>query len=152
MHANAAVRRNGKARHPPKGEKFMAANSRICMRCVLVLVLTCSVLVSGQTKKSLSQSPGTLTGDISDSAPAGDSGPIPYAAIFLRGFGTTAVIPVKVDEKGKFKAVLPPGLYDVFVGADGFAPTCKVVSIESDKTTNFSPRLGPDSEHVNGVV
>lgn len=129
----------------------MPRKVRIFVVCVFALLPKFGVHLVAQTKE-LPRPPGTLVGDVKDNAPTDYSGPIAYAAIFLRASGTKTEIRLEVNEKGQFRAMLPPGLYDIYVGADGFAPTCKVLVIESNKTTKYSPRLGPDVEHMDGVV
>ena len=110
----------------------------------LFLSLSCCLFGSAQTKPDISHA-GILSGDVAD---AFENAPIPRAVVFLRGSGKREIIPIKIDSDGKFELSLAPGYYDIFVGADGFVPMCKVISMESEKTTKFSARLGTDSEHM----
>ena len=48
---------------------------------------------------------------------------------------------VATDNAGRFYASLPPGNGDVFAYSGGFAPTCAVVLVESDKTTAVNLRF-----------
>jgi hypothetical protein len=113
--------------------------------CGLAISLLCCRIGNAQTKSENSHV-GILAVDVADNSD--ENGPIPEAVVFLRGLGKREIIPVKIDSNGKFESPLAPGLYDIFVSADGFAPTCKVVSIEPNKITKYSPRLGPDLEHM----
>jgi hypothetical protein len=91
-------------------------------------------------------SQGVLTGVVADKA---ENAPIPYAFVYIHGAYKKAHIDasIPIDNAGRFRISLAPGLYDVFVAAVGFAPTCAIVSIRSGEVTTFLPRLGPDLEH-----
>jgi hypothetical protein len=53
------------------------------------------------------------------------------------------------DEPGDFELKLAPGLYDIFIAADGFAPGCKVIEIKaSSQGTRYRVKLEPDFEHM----
>ena len=52
---------------------------------------------------------------------------------------------VKVSN-GKFELSLAPGLYDVFVSASGFAPTCQRIKISAGQSAAFNPRLLAESD------
>lgn len=112
--------------------------------CGLAIVIFCCLMGRAQTKSDTSH-PGILSGDVAD---AFENAPIPGAVVFLRRQGKREIIPVELDSGGKFESSLEPGLYDIFVAANGFTPACKVVSIEPDKKIQFSPRLAPDLEHM----
>jgi len=89
---------------------------------------------------------GVLSGIVADKA---ENAPIPYAFVYIHGGYRKAQVdtPVPIDKAGQFRISLAPGLYDVFVAAAGFAPTCTVVEVRSGEVTRFDPRLGPDTEH-----
>lgn len=88
---------------------------------------------------------GVLTGTVADEP---ENAPIRNAFIYVHGGARRLDVVPTVDGKGQFRAVVPPGLYDVFVAAGGFAPTCKRISVEPGKTTTYDPRLGADIEHL----
>jgi hypothetical protein len=48
---------------------------------------------------------------------------------------------VTTGTDGKFSAKVPAGNWDVFAYHDGFVPTCTMVSVEAEKTTNIELRL-----------
>ena len=111
-----------------------------------ILVLACcSFIVCGQARPNIA-SEGILTGVVADKA---ENAPISYAFVYIHGPYKKARIDTSmpIDNAGQFRISLTPGLYDVFVAAAGFAPTCAVVSIRSGEVTHFEPRLGPDLEH-----
>jgi hypothetical protein len=122
----------------------MATISKRLIGFGLFISLSCCLTGSAQTKSDISHA-GILSGEVAD---ASENAPIPRAVLFLRGSGKREIIPIKLDSEGKFELSLAPGYYDIFVAADGFVPMCKVISMESEKTTKFSARLGPDSEHM----
>jgi hypothetical protein len=48
---------------------------------------------------------------------------------------------VETDSTGRFQADVPPGFYDVFVSAFGFAPACRKVRIRPGQVLAFNPKL-----------
>ena len=52
------------------------------------------------------------------------------------------------DGRGRFQLKLAPGLYNIFVAADGFAPRCKVIEMKASQVTSYRVKLEPDSEHL----
>ena len=84
---------------------------------------------------------GKLVGDVADRAANA-----PISAAFLlvhRPDGKKDVI-VKVSD-GHFHLALSPSLYDVFVAAPGFGPSCRKIRISGAQTVTFKPRLEPDA-------
>jgi hypothetical protein len=110
----------------------------------LVLALF-NFIVHGQARPA-AVGEGVLVGVVADKT---ENAPIPFAFVYIHGPYKKARIdtPISIDNAGQFRISLTPGLYDVFVAAAGFAPTCTVVSIRSGEVTRFDPRLGPDLEH-----
>jgi Carboxypeptidase regulatory-like domain len=88
---------------------------------------------------------GKLTGTVADQQ---EGAPIRCAFVFVHSSYGAGDVTVKPDRYGKFNATLTPGLYDVFVAAPGFAPTCRSVRVDAYQTTVYSPRLGADVEHL----
>jgi hypothetical protein len=88
---------------------------------------------------------GRLEGDVADLA---ENAPIRYAFVLVHSGLRKEDIRVKVDENGRYDLQLPPGLYDVFVAAEGFAPFCKKVGVFVGRTTTVRARLKPDAEHL----
>lgn len=44
---------------------------------------------------------------------------------------------VRSDGTGLYHIELLPGVYDVFVSAEGFSPACKKIEVDGHKITNF---------------
>ncbi len=116
------------------------------MRTLWTLVTLVCVALWCPIATSSDASDGTLDGSVVD---ATENAPIPYAFVFVharRGADRT----LRVGSHGEFHVELTPGIYDVFVAASGFSPTCKAVSIRGGETVQFSPKLRADSEHLVG--
>jgi Carboxypeptidase regulatory-like domain len=119
----------------------MKHTARIITSWVYVLFL-CIAVVAQNKQPDLS---GNLRGSVADEA---ETAPIKYAFVLVHGKSGKGDITVKLDEHGGFDLRLAVGLYDVFVAADGFSPTCKKVEITAGHTTSFDVKLQPDSEHL----
>jgi Carboxypeptidase regulatory-like domain len=126
------------------GPRVMAKRTNCLFGCAIVVTLFCYLTCGAQSKSNNSLT-GMLVGQVADQA---ENAAIPRAIVFLRRQGEKEIVTLALDSNGKFKSRLATGLYDVFVAADGFVPMVKVVSIEPGKTTQYSPRLRPDSEHM----
>jgi hypothetical protein len=100
----------------------MKHTPRIITSWVCMLFL-CIAVVAQNKQADLR---GNLRGSVADEA---EAAPIKYAFVFVHGKSGKADITAKLDERGGFDLRLPVGLYDVFVAADGFSPTCKKVEI-----------------------
>jgi Carboxypeptidase regulatory-like domain len=111
--------------------------------CLLVLYIT----VVAQTRKP--DLTGNLRGSVADAA---ETAPIKCAFVLVHGRSGKRDITVKLDENGKFDLRLAAGLYDIFVAADAFSPTCKKVEITAGHTTAFDIKLQPDNEHLQSHV
>lgn len=105
---------------------------------------TCLLISAGQTQTTGPKT-GVLLGDVADKA---ENAPIRYAFVYIHSQGRTGDTFPSLDGSGRFRVSLAPGLYAVFVAAAGFSPTCAVISVDADRTITFSPRLGPDLEHL----
>ena len=82
-----------------------------------------------------------------------ENAPIRNAFVLIHSGSGKGDVTAMLDEQGRFRLLLEPGLYDVFVAAEGFAPTCKKVEISIGHATTFKGRLKPDQEHLQaGVV
>ena len=58
---------------------------------------------------------------------------------------TTPILSTRTDKKGSFLlAVTTDGLYDLFVSAPGFAPTCAKLQVTKHQWAIFSPTLKVD--------
>ena len=116
--------------------------SRNCIRLVPISMLFWCPLAGTQQP---SPANGSLVGDVTDAV---EGAPIARAFVFVRGWAGVGEKVVDLDAKGGFKLSLPPGLYDVFVAAQSFAPTCRKVAIASGGSVEFKARLSADSEHM----
>ncbi len=85
---------------------------------------------------------GKLTGQVSD---ATANAPIVKAFVLVHQPEGKKDFIVKVSN-GKFELSLAPGLYDVFVSASGFAPTCQRIRISAGQSAAFNPRLLAESD------
>jgi len=83
---------------------------------------------------------GKLAGQVSDAANA----PIAKAFVLVHQPEGKKDFIVKVSN-GRFELSLPPGLYDVFVSASGFSPSCKRIKISAGRSAVFNPLLQADS-------
>jgi hypothetical protein len=61
-----------------------------------------------------------------------------YVLVHRNGITDKAV---HTDEGGKYSIELSPNLYDIFISADGFAPTCRKIEITPDGMMIFNPVL-----------
>ena len=123
---------------------------RSLIRCFLAgaFVLVVSLSVHCQTSQSVRRC--VLSGDVADEA---ENAPIRNAFVLIHSGSGKGDVTAMLDEQGRFRLLLEPGLYDVFVAAEGFAPTCKKVEISIGHATTFKGRLKPDQEHLQaGVV
>lgn len=91
---------------------------------------------------------GSLHGSVADAA---ENAPILYAFVLLRHSGGQGITTIRPGKNGRLDQILEPGLYDVFVTADGFVPLCKKLEITKGRTTTFNVKLKPDSEHLQSV-
>jgi PEGA domain len=111
---------------------------------VVVSVLFCGLVAPGQARPSTPDA-GTLSGNV---LYAFDNSPLPRAYVLVHscyGYGDKVV---KLDDGARYEVSLEPGFYDVFVAAPGYVPTCKKVVIVKGRTTQFTPKLQPDFEHM----
>lgn len=86
---------------------------------------------------------GVLKGNVVDTA----NGPISKAFVLVHRSGADD-LNAHPDERGDFELRLAPGLYDIFVSADGFAPGCKRIEIKTSQVTKYRVKLQPDSKHM----
>ena len=113
------------------------------LRLGIFCVLLCLVAALGQ---SPSDEKGVLTGDVADVTNA----PIPQAYVYVHAAGGQSHA-VGLDATARFVLSLSPGFYDVFVAANGFTPTCKLIRIFPGGKERFAPRLRADVEHAEEV-
>ena len=48
---------------------------------------------------------------------------------------------VYTDRSGRYALELAPGIYDLFISAEGFSPVCRKIEIEPGKMANFDVAL-----------
>ena len=109
----------------------------------LVLSLFLCNAALGQARPSIPS--GKLAGDVADKT---ENALISTAFVFVhRPDGKKDVI-VKVSD-GRFQLSLPAGLYDVFIAASGFAPSCHKIRISVGRTTTLKPQLERDAESLD---
>jgi hypothetical protein len=63
----------------------------------------------------------------------------------LRAYKT---IHLKLVRAGQYEAVLPPGIYDVFISEASSVPRCKRVLIRPGGTESYTLRLEIDEVHI----
>jgi hypothetical protein len=63
--------------------------------------------------------------------------------------GTTDNKTAVTDTTGHFSVALPPGVYDIFLSADGFSPHCEKITITSESGSQFCSSVGgrPEDDH-----
>jgi hypothetical protein len=131
--------------------------SKVNLGALVIGVMTLAC-VAGLNSRSFAQQMGSLKGTLSD--PQGAA--MPNVHIQLRwnprqaaGGVTTGKLKqlprawqprkkwlqVATDRTGKFSVELPTGNWDLFAYLNGFAPACRVVSIEAGTTTEVELRL-----------
>jgi hypothetical protein len=110
-----------------------------------VCMIGAGFAIVGYSQTVRSQMEGELTGTVTD---IGEGAPIPKAYVLVHSEATNKDVGEKVSSRARFDVSLEPGDYDVLIAAPGFAPACKRVEIKSATTTDFSPKLGPDTEHM----
>ena len=102
---------------------------------VKVLLVAAIVILAGQASL-FSQNSG-LSGTVVDQV---EHAPIRNVCVLVhRNEGTD--VHVRTDPGGRYSVQVPSGLYDVFVSAGGFAPSCRKVEIKPDGMTNFDAAL-----------
>ena len=114
--------------------------------CLQLLIVSLAAFLCGTARGQAAPqtSEGRLIGDVADKA---ENAPISKAFMLVhRPDGQKDVI-VKVSD-GRFDLSLVPGLYDVFVAASGFEPSCKKMKISQGQTAVFKARLEPDTQHL----
>jgi hypothetical protein len=93
---------------------------------------------TSRARLALSRKGVTLSGSVRDSA----GGPVPGARLFgmpsTSGTGSTMVVQARSGDDGAYSMVLPPGTYDVVVGADGYATSRESLAIWSSSKRSFS--------------
>jgi hypothetical protein len=117
---------------------------RTAMRSLPATIFLLFISLSALTQ-TRPESQGKLRGDVADAA---ENAPIRYAYVMVHSGSGKKDVTVKVDDDGRFELSLTPGLYDVFVAAEGFAPLCQKVEISGDRTIVLMARLKPDEEHL----
>jgi hypothetical protein len=142
---------------PEIAQQAISPGSKMNLGALVIGVLTV-VCVVGLNSSSFAQAVGSLRGTLSD--PQGAA--LPNVHIQLRwnprqssgGVTTGKLKPppkewrprkkwlqVDTDSTGEFSAELPAGNWDMFAYLDGFAPACRVVSVEADKTIKVELNL-----------
>lgn len=79
---------------------------------------------------------GIVSGSVVDAVHA----PIAGAYILLHGSGVSDVR-ATTDQNGRFSATVGPGIYDVFVASNGFAPNCGEVTVQKGKQAQHNATL-----------
>ncbi|MGD0445627.1 MAG: carboxypeptidase-like regulatory domain-containing protein [Edaphobacter sp.] len=92
---------------------------------------------------------GSLKGRVTDVA---GNALVQRAFLLLRHSGSHGITTVTPGKDSQIDEVLEPGLYDVFITADGFTPLCKKLLITKGQTTTFDVKLKPDSEHLQSAL
>ncbi len=103
-------------------------------RLLLLIALACGIV---HAQGPPSTETGTLFGDVADPSGA----PIYTAHVLLHSGVDGSDKAVTVDQLGRFSVSVPPGGYDVFVSAQGFAPFSGHFVVAADKPTRVEARL-----------
>lgn len=122
------------------------------MKFWLVLVLLIGVMFCGSVSVAqsvTSETSGLLVGAVTDAA---EKAPIKYAFVLIHQHSGSTDQKASLDSNGRFTLHLAPGLYDIFVAADGFAPKCEKVKVLAGKTRTFDVALSPDTEHLESKL
>jgi hypothetical protein len=120
--------------------------ANVCLVIVQLLFTSITLTAQGQ---AVSLHKGTLTVNVVDFV---EGAPIRAAFVLVhRRVGGARDITLRLDS-GRGKLSLPTGLYDVFVSASAFAPTCAAISIESGQTANLALRLRADEAHLEQTL
>jgi hypothetical protein len=69
-----------------------------------------------------------------------DHAPIRGAYVLLRS-NDGKNMQVRAGENGGYFVKVPPGIYDVLVGANGFSPTCRKIKVDPDGMMVFNAVL-----------
>ena len=120
------------------------------MRLMHLCVGTLALMLVSPTVSPRQQPPdiasgGKLVGNVADQA---ENAPIRNAFVYIHGGAWHGDSKPAVNNAGHFEVSLEPGIYDIFIAAGGFKPTCAVVSIEANKVTPFDVRMAVDREHL----
>ncbi len=118
--------------------------STICFRLLTLQLLVCCLAASVAAERP-EPGNGILAGEVADAI---EGAPISRAFVLVHSSGRARDTVARLEPSGRFQVPLTPGRYDIFVAADGFVPTCKVVEIVTDQITQFSARLRADVEHA----
>ena len=114
-------------------------------RCFLMVFLLAISSSAVSAQSSMQASNGKLSGDVAN---AGGNAAIARAFVLVHQPEGKKDFIVKVSN-GRFELSLPPGLYDVFVSASGFSPSCQRIKITAGQSAVFKPRLEPTSEQTS---
>ena len=120
------------------------------MKQMLAWMLAVSIIalgfeIVGFSQSDTNQAEGRLTGTVTD---VGEGAQISEAYVTVHSETTSKDVGQKVSSQGRFNVSLRPGYYDVLISAPGFTPACRRVVIKSVTATDFSPKLGADTEHM----
>ena len=113
---------------------------------VLLLVLLPTLRFDGAGRPS--EKDGTLVvlvtwGDANDT-PANDAYVEAYG--FVREYGSEKSFVLKSPSAGRYEALIPPGVYDIFVSEGISVPSCKRVLVNAGSTTSWTLKL--ETDHV----
>jgi hypothetical protein len=109
----------------------------------ILFVLCCLVIIA--RAQSPTQGKGSLVVAAADVV---EGAAIPHAFVYIHGRGGKRDSILRLRPSGQSEISLTPGLYDLFVAADSFVPTCKVIEIVAGHTARFSAKLRADDEHL----
>jgi len=71
-----------------------------------------------------------------------DSERAPIGNVFVLAHSRTGDGPhIRTDTAGYYEIQLPPGIYDVFVSAEGFSPACRKIEVNAHRMTRFDVTL-----------
>jgi hypothetical protein len=71
-------------------------------------------------------------------------------SVGARAVASEPDIVLQTDAEGRFRASLPPGVYDVFVSSTVFGPTCAKLTIVSGRETRYEPGIHMDDIGLEG--
>ena len=117
------------------------------IRSLLTAAFALSFVLTASAQLGPPESRGTLKGDVVDA----EGAPIQTAFVLVHR-STADDKHGYPDQRGSFEIDLTPGLYDIFIAADGFAPQCKVIEIKAFQLMSYHAILQVDAEHSGDLL
>jgi hypothetical protein len=121
----------------PRTDDLIPSYVRKIAWTFVALLLTINLLVAPSTSQTTTGIKGTiLHGGLSERQP------VRNAYVLVHRDGGTEDQHVRTDTQGRYEIELRPGLYEVFISAGGYAPTCREVEVQANQTLAVDAVLG----------